>query len=295
MNIKNKALLNSYIYYIKIEKGLSDNSVESYKSDLINFLDYYEEDITTISNDQVITYLIELQEVGLVNSSIARKTSSIKNFFLYLLEDNVPFKINIEEIPSISYNRHLPDVISVEEMCKLLDKIEMSTPLSYRNKTMLELMYATGIRVSELLNISVHDVGLSDKSLLIHGKGNKQRLLPIPDSTMEYLLQYIKIERFKLKKDKLTDTLFLNNRGGKLSRMGFWKILRKCALESGITSHISPHTIRHSFATHLLEAGANLRVVQTLLGHTSLDATQIYTNININYLIEEHKLHHPRG
>ncbi|MFA7057411.1 MAG: site-specific tyrosine recombinase/integron integrase [Candidatus Cloacimonadales bacterium] len=295
MNIKNKSLLNNYIYYIKIEKGLSENSIESYKSDLTNFFDFYDEDITAISNDKVVNYLLDLQELGLVNSSIARKTSAIKNFFLYLIEENIPIKVNIEEIPSISYNRHLPDVISVEEMFKLLDEIDMSTSLTYRNKTMLELMYATGIRVSELLNISLHDVDLSDKSLLIHGKGNKQRLLPIPDSTMEYLLHYIKIERFDLKKDKLIDTLFLNNRGGKLSRMGFWKILRNCALSSGITSHISPHTIRHSFATHLLEAGANLRVVQTLLGHTSLDTTQIYTNVDINYLIEEHKLHHPRG
>ncbi len=295
MNTKNKSLLNNYIHYIKIEKGLSENSVKSYKSDLIDFINFYEEEITTISNDKVINYLLDLQNVGLVNSSIARKTSAIKNFFLYLIEDNIPISLNIEEIPSISYSRHLPDVISVEEMCKLLDNIDTSTPLGYRNKTMFELMYATGIRVSELLDISIHDLHLSESNLLIHGKGNKQRLLPIPDSTMEYLLQYIKIIRFKLKNDKLIDTLFLNNRGGKLTRMGFWKILHKCALEAGITSHLSPHTIRHSFATHLLEAGANLRIVQTLLGHSSLDTTQIYTSVNISYLIEEHKLYHPRG
>ncbi len=295
MNTKNKSLLNNYIHYIKIEKGLSENSVKSYKSDLIDFISFYDEEITTISNDKVINYLLDLQNVGLVNSSIARKTSAIKNFFLYLIEDNIPISLNIEEIPSISYSRHLPDVISVEEMCKLLDNIDTSTPLGYRNKTMFELMYATGIRVSELLDISIHDLHLSESNLLIHGKGNKQRLLPIPDSTMEYLLQYIKIIRFKLKNDKLIDTLFLNNRGGKLTRMGFWKILHKCALEAGITSHLSPHTIRHSFATHLLEAGANLRIVQTLLGHSSLDTTQIYTSVNISYLIEEHKLYHPRG
>ena len=295
MNAKNRSLLNNYIYYIKIEKGLSDNSVISYKSDLVDFIGFFEEDITTISNDRVINYLLDLQEIGLVNSSIARKTSAIKNFFLYLIEDNVAVNVNIEEIPSISYSRHLPDIISVEEMFKLLDSIDITTPLGYRNKTMLELMYATGIRVSELLDISIHDLYLSEKNLLIHGKGNKQRLLPISETTMEYLLHYIKIVRFRLKNDKLTDTLFLNNRGGKLTRMGFWKILQKCALSAGIKHHISPHTIRHSFATHLLEAGANLRIVQTLLGHSSLDTTQMYTNININYLIEEHKLYHPRG
>ena len=295
MNTKNTSLLNNYIYYIKIEKGLANNSVMSYKSDLVDFINYYEEDITAINNDNVLSYLLDLQDVGLVNSSIARKTSAIKNFFLYLIEDNIPLNVNIEEIPTISYTRHLPDVISVEEMFQLLDNIDTSTTLGFRNKTMFELMYATGIRVSELLNISVHDLKLSENNLLIHGKGNKQRLLPIPESTMEYLLHYVNTVRFKLKKDKLIDTLFLNNRGGKLTRMGFWKILQKCALESGVKSHISPHTIRHSFATHLLEAGANLRIVQTLLGHSSLDTTQIYTNVNISYLIEEHRLFHPRG
>lgn len=295
MNKKNKSLLNNYLNYIKIEKGLTDNSVVSYKSDLINFISYYEEDITRITNDQVITYLLDLQDIGLVNSSIARKTSAIKNFFLYLIEDYQTINLNIEEIPSISYTRNLPDVISVEEMCKLLDNIDTTTTLGFRNKAMLELMYATGIRVSELLDTSTHDLLIDESNILIHGKGHKQRLLPIPDSTMEWLLQYTKVVRFKLKKDKLIDSLFLNNRGGRLSRMGFWKILQKCALEAGINSHITPHTIRHSFATHLLEAGANLRIVQTLLGHSSLDTTQIYTNININYLIEEHKLYHPRG
>lgn len=295
MNTKNTSLLNNYLYYIKIEKGLSENSVASYKSDLIDFINYYEDDITRIDNDKVLNYLVDLQDIGLVNSSIARKTSAIKNFFLYLIEDNIPININIEEIPSISYSRHLPDVIPVEEMFKLLDNIDLASTLGYRNKTMLELMYATGIRVSELLDISIHDLNLSENSILIHGKGNKQRLLPIPEPTMEYLLHYTKIDRFKLKNDKLIDTLFLNNRGGKLTRMGFWKILQKCALEAGIKNHISPHTIRHSFATHLLEAGANLRIVQTLLGHSSLDTTQIYTSVSINYLIEEHKLYHPRS
>ncbi|MBI9031481.1 tyrosine recombinase [bacterium] len=295
MNIKNRSLLNNYIYYIKIEKGLSDNTVMSYKSDIDDFINYFDEEITFINNDNVLTYLLDLQEIGLVNSSIARKTSAIKNFFLYLIEDNIPIKVNIEEIPPISYTQHLPDVISVEEMFKLLDQIDISSSLGFRNKTMLELMYATGIRVSELLNCSIHDLYINEKNILIHGKGKKQRLLPIPESTMEYLLHYIKITRFELKNDKLIDTLFLNNRGGKLTRMGFWKILQKCALSAGINHHISPHTIRHSFATHLLEAGANLRIVQTLLGHSSLNTTQIYTNFDVNFLIEEHKLHHPRG
>jgi integrase/recombinase XerD len=295
MNNINKALMNNYVYYIKIEKGLSDNSIASYKSDLNDFINYFDKDIKDITNDNILKYLLELQDIGLVNSSIARKTSAIKNFFLYLLEEDINIAVKIEDIPSISFKRALPDVISVEEMFSLLDNIDNSSPLGFRNKTMLELMYSTGIRVSELLDLSTHDIYLNDKNLLVHGKGNKQRLLPIPQATMEYLLHYIKVTRFKLKNDKVTDTLFLNNRGGKLTRMGFWKILRKCALEAGIKSHISPHTIRHSFATHLLEAGANLRIVQTLLGHSSLDTTQIYTNVNINYLIEEHKLYHPRG
>ncbi len=295
MDNRNKSLLNGYMYYIKLEKGLSKNSLDSYKSDLVAFIDYLDKDLSLVSNDDIMNYLMLLNETGLVNSSIARKRSAIKNMFLYFLEDDIPILVNIDDIPSISYNRNIPDVVSVEEMLNLLESINTDSKLGFRNKAMLELMYATGIRVSELLNLSIHDVNSKELTVLIHGKGNKQRILPIPNVAMEYLLQYMKVVRFKIKKDKVTDTLFLNSRGDKMSRMGFWKILRKCALNAGISRHISPHTIRHSFATHLLEAGANLRIVQTLLGHASLDTTQIYTNMSINYLIEEHKLYHPRG
>jgi integrase/recombinase XerD len=233
--------------------------------------------------------------MGLVNSSVARKRSAIKNMFIYFIEDEIGTLVKVDDIPSISYNRNIPDIISVDEMIRLLESVETDSKLGFRNRAMLELMYATGIRVSELLDLSVHDIDRKEYTILVHGKGNKQRMLPVPDIPMEYLLQYITDVRFKIKKDVVTNTLFLNSRGSKLSRMGFWKILQKCALKAGISSHISPHTIRHSFATHLLEAGANLRIVQTLLGHASLDTTQIYTNINIEYLIEEHKLYHPRG
>ncbi|OQY37049.1 MAG: hypothetical protein B6226_05640 [Candidatus Cloacimonetes bacterium 4572_65] len=295
MNNHNQALLNSYFYYIKVEKGLSVNSIESYKSDLIAFFSPFELNIEQLTNKDILDYLSQLQDIGLVNASVARKRSAIKTFFFFLMEEDIPITVNIEEIPSIAYSRNIPDVISVMQMITLLDKTPTEKVLDYRNRTMLELMYATGIRVSELLDISIHDINFNNKSLLVHGKGSKQRILPLPDASMEYLLHYTNHIRYRIKKESVTDTLFLNSRGNRLSRMGFWKILRKCALNAGITSHISPHTIRHSFATHLLEAGANLRVVQTLLGHASLDTTQIYTNVDINYLIEEHKIYHPRA
>lgn len=294
MIVKNQALLNRYLSFIKIEKGLSQNSISSYHSDLIDFIAYVHKSILEVDINDIINYLAELQDIGLINSSIARKRSAIKNFFLFLLEEDFEINLNLNELPPISFNRVVPDVLSVEEMFQLLDSIPQDSDLECRNKAMLELLYATGIRCSELLNICLNDIDWDEMNLLVHGKGSKQRLIPITESAKKYIYTYQKFNRPNLLHGKKSDVLFLNRSGKGLSRMGFWKILKKCSERAGIKSHISPHTVRHSYATHLLEAGANLRVVQTLLGHASLDTTQIYTKVDITYLIEEHKLHHPR-
>ncbi len=175
-------------------------------------------------------------------------------------------------------------------MLDLLDSLPIGTTLEYRNKAMLELLYATGTRISELLGITLHDINSNEKLILVRGKGNKQRYVPYADSVAEILTQYIQKHRPVLLKFKNSDVLFLNSRGGKLSRMGFWKILRQQALNAGIRKHLTPHTFRHSFATHLLEAGVNLRIVQELLGHASIDTTQIYTHVDTKYLIETHRM-----
>ncbi|MDX9977875.1 MAG: tyrosine-type recombinase/integrase, partial [Candidatus Cloacimonadales bacterium] len=181
----------------------------------------------------------------------------------------------------------------VEEMFELIETIDINTDLGVRNRAIMEFMYATGVRVSEMLNISLGDLMFSQELIKVTGKGNKQRIIPINDTAIEWVNYYIKTARLNLKKDNITNIVFLNYNGKPMSRMGFWKVLQKLALEAGIQKKISPHTIRHSFASHLLEAGANLRIVQELLGHASIQTTEIYTHIDLKFIQEEHALYHP--
>ena len=180
-------------------------------------------------------------------------------------------------------------------MLGFLDGLPRETTLQKRNQAMLELLYCTGLRISELLGLTTHDLNFSESVILVRGKGSKQRFVPFVDSVGTLLENYLAQTRPALLQLKQTDVLFLNSRGAKLSRMGFWKILRQAALDAGIKQEITPHTFRHSFATHLLEGGVNLRIVQVLLGHSSLNTTQIYTHVDTRYLIETHRMYHPRA
>ena len=291
----NRALLQNYKYYLKVEKGLSGNSIESYQNDICNLLTQISRDIEKITNKDIINFFVTLQEIGLTNSTIARKRSSIRSFLKFLIEEEVEISADVNNIPSIKTAQRLPDVLSVKQMLKLLDSIPTEKPTDVRNKAMLELMYATGIRISEAINLSIHDVYWDDKVIRVLGKGGKQRIVPVAQISLNYLKEYFNSARSLLRKDKSTDILFLNRFGNKLSRMGVWKVIDKLTKEAGISKHVSPHTFRHSFATHLLEAGANLRVVQILLGHSSINTTQIYINIDNTFIIQEHRLYHPRS
>lgn len=291
----NRAQLQNYQYHLKVEKGLSKNSIESYENDICNLLSEVEKDIEKITNKDIINFFVTLQEIGLTNSTIARKRSSIRSFLKFLIEEEVEISADVDDIPSIKSSQRLPDVLSVKQMIKLLDSIPTEKPTEMRNKAMLELMYATGIRISETIDLSMHDVYWDDKLVRVMGKGGKQRVVPIAQVSMNYLKEYFDSARSLLRKDKNTDILFLNKFGNKLSRMGVWKVIDKITKEAGIFKHVSPHTFRHSFATHLLEAGANLRVVQMLLGHSSINTTQIYINIDNTFIMQEHRLYHPRG
>ncbi len=291
----NRALLQNYQYHLKVEKGLSENSIESYENDISNLLTQVEKDIEKITNKDIINFFVTLQEIGLTNSTIARKRSSIRSFLKFLIEEEVEISADVDDIPSIKPSQRLPDVLSVKQMLKLLDSIPIGKPTDMRNKAILELMYATGIRISETINLSMHDVYWDDKVVRVLGKGGKQRVVPIAQKSLNYLKEYFDSARSLLQKDKSTDVLFLNRFGNKLSRMGVWKVIDKITQEAGISKHVSPHTFRHSFATHLLEAGANLRVVQMLLGHSSINTTQIYINIDNTFIMQEHRLYHPRS
>ena len=263
--------------------------------DLEDVICYLDKRLERISNNDIIDYLVNLQEIGLQNSSIARKRSSIKMLFKFLEEEEIEVIVEIDKIPPIKYSQKLPDVLSLDEMFKLLDNIPTEKPTDMRNKAMLELMYASGLRISELINLSIHDIYWDEEVVRVLGKGSKQRDVPIAGKSLKFIHKYFHQARNELKKEKSTDYLFLNRFGNKLSRMGVWKVIDKLSLQVGIKKHVSPHTFRHSFATHLLEAGANLRVVQMLLGHASINTTQIYTNIDRSFIIKEHKLYHPRG
>ncbi len=289
------SLLNGFTYFIKVEKGMAENSVNSYQRDIRDFLQWKIQPIADYNAQDLTAYLAELADVGLVNASLARKRVAVKQFFSWLEDNQEPVGLDFDQVPKIKLGQHLPDFLDVEAMLGLLDGLNTETTLEKRNKTMLELLYGTGMRISELLGLATRDINAAEQVILVRGKGSKQRFVPYPDSVGAWLQNYLLQVRPVLLQTQQTDTLFLNQRGGKLSRMGFWKILRKITLEAGIKQEITPHTFRHSFATHLLEGGVNLRIVQLLLGHSSLNTTQIYTHVDTRYLIETHRLYHPRA
>ncbi len=289
------ARLNSFKFYLTVEKGLADNTIESYLTDVIQFFEETGKDISHTDSADIINFFVSLQEIGISFKTIARKRSSLKVFFGFLTEEGIENSVNFDDIPGVKTPSLLPDVIDVDEMLHFLDSLPLETALDYRNKAMFELMYATGLRISEMLNLRLSDLMESEKLVRVFGKGRKERYIPVADESLEWIFQYIRSYRRLLKKQERTDIVFLNRSGNKLSRMGVWKIIQKKMFETGITKHVSPHTFRHSFATHLLQSGTNLRIVQALLGHSSINTTQIYTNIDIKYLREEHRKHHPRN
>ncbi len=291
----NESLLNGFLYYIKVEKGLALNSLESYYRDVQDCLFYLDKPAEKITVQDLIDFFVKLQEMGISSSSIARKRSAIKAFFDFLSQEDHDLSLVFDEVPTIKYSQKLPDVLTQREMLKFLDSIPTDDPIGWRNKAMLELMYASGLRISETINLSIHDVYWQESVVRVLGKGSKQRLVPIAAQSFDFLQNYRQQARPKLRRTNLTDILFLNRFGRKISRMGVWKIIEKLSLECSIKKHISPHTLRHSFATHLLEAGANLRAVQILLGHASINTTQIYTNIDNRFICKEHRLYHPRN
>ncbi|MBQ6495461.1 MAG: site-specific tyrosine recombinase XerD [Bacilli bacterium] len=294
INKDKKDILKKYRTYLLTEKHLSDNSIDSYMEDVYQYLKYVnKKDPITLKDKDILSYLEYLDKEKYSIYSVVRKISSLRNFHHYLSKI-----YNIEDITNKLENprfyKKLPNVLSIEEVEKLLN-IKLTDAYSYRNKAMLELMYATGLRVSELINLDINNIDLEEKIVRCYGKGGKERIVPIGDIALNYLDIYLKEYRDKLKKQYLNEKLFLNNHGKEMTRQGFFKIIKNIAKEQGINKNISPHILRHSFATHLLNNGADLRSIQTMLGHSNLSTTQIYTNINNETLKENYDLYHPRS
>ncbi|MFE5471464.1 site-specific tyrosine recombinase XerD [Bacillus safensis] len=292
--------LSDFIHFMTVERGLSENTIVSYKRDLQNYLSFlmtHEQltDINDVTRMHIIHYLKQLKEEGKSSKTSVRHLSSIRSFHQFLLREKVTTDDPSWNIETQKTERTLPKVLSLGEVEKLLDTPNQHTPFDYRDKAMLELLYATGIRVSEMLDLTLADVHLTMGFIRCFGKGRKERIVPIGEAAASAIEEYIEKGRSKLLKKQPSDSLFLNHHGKKMSRQGFWKNLKKRAIEAGIQKELTPHTLRHSFATHLLENGADLRAVQEMLGHADISTTQIYTHVTKTRLKDVYHKFHPRA
>ncbi len=291
--------VTGFIEHLAVERGLSKNTLESYQRDLFTFERYlnetYQEQLLGTTRTHLVHYLSWLQKSGRANSTISRNLASLRSFFHYLLQMEILAADPTLHVDTPKIEKRLPKVLSINEVERLLAVPDTGTAAGRRDKAMLELLYATGIRVTELVSIHVPDVNLSAGFLKCMGKGSKERIIPIGEVAQESLREYLEGGRTQLLKDRPTDALFLNHLGKGMSRQGFWKILKKHARAAGIVKDITPHTLRHSFATHLLERGADLRAVQEMLGHADISTTQIYTHVTRSRLKEVYVTAHPRA
>lgn len=294
------SIIKHFLIYIRLEQSLSDNSVAAYHHDIELFRQYIESinssiSIKDIHQEEIESFLSYLYELGFSASSQARIISGLKKFFKYLMIEKMISSNPTELISSPNIGRYLPDVLSYEEICSMIECIDLSQPLGHRNKAIIEVMYGCGLRVSELITLKISNIYKNDEFIRVLGKGNKERLIPISKATLKSIELYISGERLHQSiNDKNSDTLFINRRGNMLSRQMIFLIIKNLAEKAGIKKNISPHTLRHSFATHLLEGGADLRAVQQMLGHASISTTEIYTHISDQYLREVIAMYHPR-
>ena len=289
-----------YLATLKLERNLSENTIASYKNDLSSFLNFLDDsgvkDPSQINPKLLNDFFGLLNKLGLSSRSAARYYSSVKGFFGYLFS-NAYIEINpMQKIAAPKVSKGLPNVLNINEIEGILSQPDTSKKLGLRDKALLETFYACGLRVSELTNLKISDMFLSEEMIRVFGKGSKERFVPIGSSAIKWIEEYLKSSRPLLeKKSKSQHVLFLNSRGTKLSRMGVWKIVDKYVKLAGIKKNVHPHTFRHSFATHLLEGGADLRAVQEMLGHVDISTTQIYTHIDRDYIKQIHRDYHPRG
>lgn len=292
--------LREYLASLKLERNLSENTIASYKNDLTSLLNFLNDsgvdDPSQINSKMLNDFFILLTKLGLSSRSSARYYSSLKGFFGYLIASSYIEANPMEKISAPKVSKGLPNVLNINEIEAILAQPDTSKKLGLRDKALLETFYACGLRVSELINLKISDLFLSEEMIRVFGKGSKERFVPIGSSAINWITEYLKNSRPLLeKKAKSQHVLFLNSRGTKLSRMGVWKIVDSNAKLAGIKKEVHPHTFRHSFATHLLEGGADLRAVQEMLGHVDISTTQIYTHIDRDYIKQVHKDYHPRG
>ena len=288
-----------FLNYLAVERGLADNTLDAYGRDLARYLDFLEKcqvrHIERITPAVVLRFLSHLKGEGLSPRSRARTLAALKTFHKFLVREKMLEDNPTDQVTTPKTFTALPHTLSPVDVECLLASPKGETPLARRDRAMLEIIYATGLRVSELVSLKLNDLQLDVGYLTAFGKRSKQRIVPLGEAAVEALQEYLTYGRPGLVKERHSQYVFLNRSGEGLTRQGFWKIIKRRALEAGITRSITPHTMRHSFATHLLENGADLRSVQAMLGHADISTTQIYTHVTRERLRQIHAQHHPRG
>jgi integrase/recombinase XerD len=290
--------IDRYLHHLIVEKGLSRNTIEAYARDLRGYSAFLQEhsgsDSLTVSSDKFIYYFKLLRTEKLSPRSLARNISTLKGFYKFLLQEGVLEENPLRHLRTPRVIPRLPEILTREDVEQVLAQVKAEKPLGLRDRAMLEILYATGLRVSELVHLSVHDVDLEVGYLRTKGKGSKERIVPIGGAAIRALKDYLQGSRQVSAVKAEGQTLFLGRGGRGITRQGFWKLLRRYASTAGIRKKITPHTLRHSFATHLLEGGADLRSVQSMLGHADIATTQIYTHVSRDHLKRLHQKYHPR-
>jgi integrase/recombinase XerD len=289
-------LLDQFMGHLKVERGLARNTIESYNRDLIGFFEFLKKgrvSATNVKQEDLVSFITE-KRAQLSARSLARCLVSLRMFYRFLVSEG-KIAVNPARLLGIpKLYQHLPDVLTRDEVDLFLAQPDQSTEMGLRDKAMLEVLYATGLRASEAIGLRTANINMEGGYLRTIGKGSKERIVPMGSNAIDALKLYIADGRGSLLKKGASPYLFLNGRGGRLTRQGLWKILKGYALKAGITKRITPHTLRHSFATHLLEGGADLRSVQVMLGHSDISTTQIYTHVARERLKEVHEKYHPR-
>lgn len=302
MEVVVKDALEEYIHFLKVERQLADNTLQSYKRDLLQYVEHiFErqqlESFDDIERLHILLHLKQLNENGNSARTVSRHISAIRSFHQFLIREKRSMKDPTVHLELPKVEQKLPEILSIEEIDRLIEATSKAKPpANIRDRAMLELLYATGMRISECINLNVHDLHLAMGFVQVYGKGGKERIVPLGRSAIEACTLYLNKGRFLLEKQGAREeALFLNQRGKRLTRQGIWKLLKGYAEKAALTHPLTPHILRHSFATHLIENGADLRAVQELLGHADISTTQIYTHISKTRLSEVYKQFHPRA
>jgi integrase/recombinase XerD len=284
--------INKYIDYLTFERKLSKNTIASYSNDLTDLYNYFNEELIHVSKEDALKYI---QSLSYLNAhSLAHHVTVLKSFYCFLVDEKIMDYNPFEMIISPKLPQKLPKFLTEDEVNELLD-VKLDTPYSYRNKAMIETMYATGMRVSELINLQFNDLNLKDAFIIVLGKGKKERIVPLNDAAIKYLTIYLNDYRNNILKDKDSSYLFISNARKPITRQGFFKIIKQECIRAHINKDVSPHVLRHSFATHLLAHDADLRVIQELLGHSDITTTQIYTHVIDTKVKKDYEEYHPHS